>query len=267
MQTRLNTIGPLLWLILNSKLSLRFLLDVLQKFGFHRTFIHWIHSILLSAKISISINSPQEGYFICNRGLDKEIPYPPLLFCLAEEVLSRGIIKLVEDGKVDTIVASKSNHIPSHCFYVDDLMVFCKGNFFCLQALKELFTRYANCSGQIINLSKSSIHVGGVSNDRLNHMVNLIGFEIGTLPFTYLGAPIFKGKPKRIYFQPIADKIKIKLASWKASLLLMACRVQLVNSVIQSMVVHTMSVFSWPTIIRRDIEKWIRNFIWSGDID
>jgi hypothetical protein len=136
----------------------------------------------------------------------------PLLFCIVEEVLSRGIAKLVDDGKVETIAASRSHHIPSHCFYADDLMVFCKGKTSCLQALKELFTRYANCSGQIINLSKSSIHAGGVSNVRLSHMVQLIGFEIGTLPFTYLGAPIFKGKPKRIYFQPIADKIKLKLA-------------------------------------------------------
>jgi len=221
-------------------------------------FIHWIHSILLSAKISISINGVQEGYFNCNRGVKQWDPLSPLLFYLAEEVLSRGIIKLVEDGKVETKAASRSNHIPSHCFYADDLMVFCKGKNSCLQALKELFTRYANCSGQIINLSMSSIHVGGVSNDRLNHMVNLIGFEIGTLPFTYLGAPIFKGKPKRIYFQPIADKIKIKLPSWKTSLLSMASRVQLVKSVIQSMVVHTMSVFSWPTSILREIEKWIK---------
>jgi len=248
-------------------LSWDFLLEVLQQFGFHSTFIHWIHSILLSAKISIYINGVQAGYFNFNRGVRQGDPLSPILFCIAEEVLSRGIAKLVEEGKVETIVASRSNHIPSHCFYVDDLMVFCKGKISCLQDLKELFTRYANCSRQIINLSKSSIRVGGVSNVRLNHMVQLIGFEIGALPFTYLGAQIFRGKPKRIYFQPIADKIKIRLASWKASLLSMAGRVQLVKSIIQSMVIHTMTVYSWPISILRDIEKWIKNFIWSGDID
>jgi len=26
-----------------------------------------------------------------------------------------------------------------------------------------------------------------------------------------------------------------------------------------------MSIFSWPTSLLRDMEKWIRNFIWSGD--
>lgn len=149
----------------------------------------------------------------------------------------------------------------------DDLMVFCKAKTSNLQALKDLFTRYAACSGQIININKSSIYSGGVSNDRLDSIVNMLGFQLGTLPFTYLGAPIFKGRPKVIYFQPIADKIKVKLASWKASLLSMAGRTQLVKSVIQSMLQHTMSIYSWPISLLKDIERLIRNFIWSGDTE
>jgi hypothetical protein len=39
------------------------------------------------------------------------------------------------------------------------------------------------------------------------------------LPFNYLGFLIFQGRPKVAYFQPIAYKIKAKLAAWKASLL------------------------------------------------
>jgi hypothetical protein len=95
----------------------------------------------------------------------------------------------------------------------------------------------------------------------------LLGFTQGSLPFTYLGAPIFKGKPKKIYFQSIADKIKLKLASWKTSLLSIASRVQLVKSVVQSMLLHTMNIYSWPVSLLRDIERWMKFFIWSGDIN
>jgi len=42
-------------------------------------------------------------------------------------LLSRGISKLVDEGKVDLISASGKEKISSHCFYADDLMVFCKG--------------------------------------------------------------------------------------------------------------------------------------------
>jgi len=166
---------------------------------------------------------------------------------------------------VDLISASRKAKIPSHCFYADDLMVFCKGKMSSLEALKNLFTRYANCSGQVINLRKSFIHANGINNSRLNNMVELLGFSIGTLPFSYLGVPIFKGKPKAIYFQAIADRVKLKLAAWKASLLSIAGRVQLVKSTIQSMFLHPMSIYSRPVSLLREIEKWIKNFIWSGD--
>lgn len=146
-------------------------------------------------------------------------------------------------------------------------MVYCKGKLSSLESLKEIFTRYANCSGQIVNIGKSSIHAGGVSTSRLNHIVQLLGFSLGSLPFTYLGTPIFKGRSKKIYFQPIADRVKIKLSYWKASLLSIAGRVQLVKSVIQSMFIHTMFLFYLPTSLLREIEKWIKNFIWSGDIN
>jgi len=132
-------------------------------------------------------------------------------------------------------------------------MVFCKGKFSSLQDLKELFTKYALCSGQVMNLQKSSIFVGGVSDARLNNIVQLLGFSTGSLPFTYLGAPIYKGKPKKVYFQPIADKVMIKLAKWKTSLLSIAGRVELIKSVIQGMLIHTMCVYSWPVSLLREM--------------
>ncbi|GAU26607.1 hypothetical protein TSUD_102140 [Trifolium subterraneum] len=67
---------------------------------------------------------------------------------------------------------------------------------------------------------------------RLNIISNRLVFGIGSLPFLYLGVPIFRGKPKSRHLSPIADKVKLKLSAWKASLLSIAGRVQLVKSVI-----------------------------------
>jgi len=90
---------------------------------------------------------------------------------------------------------------------------------------------------------------------------NFLIFFFLCLPFNYQGGPVFKGKPKTFYFQFIADKIKIKLSTWMASLLSIAGRVQLVKSVVQSMLIHTMTIYSWPTSFLKEIEKWIKNFI------
>jgi len=94
----------------------------------------------------------------------------------------------------------------------------------------------------------------------------MIGFNLGQLPFTYLGVPIFRGRPKSIHFQHIADRVKLKLAAWKASLLSIAGRIQLVKSVVHGMLIHSFSVYSWPVSLIRDIERCIKNFIVSGDI-
>ncbi|CAJ2662070.1 unnamed protein product [Trifolium pratense] len=221
----------------------------------------------VTAYLSVSINGSQHGFFNCKRGVRQGDPLSPLLFCLAEEVLSRGISMLVSNGSLDLIKGSKNSLVPSHCLYADDIMVFCNGKLSCIQALQNLFMRYANCSGQIINAVKSTIYSGGISQARLINIVNNIGFNVGSLPFIYLGVPIFKGKPKARYFYPIADKIKTKLSAWKASLLSIAGRVQLVKSVIQGMTIYSISVYSWPSSILKSIEAWIRNFIWSGNID
>lgn len=172
-----------------------FLIAVLEKFGFNQVFCDWILTILNSANISICVNGKQEGYFKCRRGVRQGDPLSPLLLCIAEEVLSRGITKLVDEGKIDITSASRHENIPSHSMYADDIMVYCKGKMSSLEGLKDLFTSYANCSGQIISVSKSSIFSGVINHNRLLSIVEFLGFSIATLPFTYLVVPIFKGKP------------------------------------------------------------------------
>jgi len=244
-----------------------FLLKVLKTFGFNDLFCSWIKTILESAKMSIAINGKLHGYFSCSRGVRQGDPLSPLLFCLAEEVLSRSLTKLVKEGKLKLIQGSRNNPAPSHILYVDDIMVFCKGSASNIQNLIDIFLRYAQASGQHVNPQKSSIFSGSISHQRLSQISNLTDFSIGSLPFTYLGVPIFKGKAKTTYFQPIADKVKLKLSASKASLLSLAGRVQLVKSVIHSMLLHCISIYSWPVQLIKDLERWMRNFIWSGDVN
>lgn len=105
-----------------------FLLKVLQSFGFNIQFCKWIEIILLSAKLSLSVNGNAIGFFNCKRGLRQGDPLSPFLFCLTEEVLSRGINKLVEEGKLQLMTDSRSFRMPSHVLYADDIMIFCRAS-------------------------------------------------------------------------------------------------------------------------------------------
>jgi hypothetical protein len=79
-------------------------------------------------------------------------------------------------------------------------MLFCKGNSSNIHHLSNFFARYAQVSGQIINPKKSTIFAGSIPSSRLQFIASALGFKIGSLPFLYLGVPIFKGKPKATYF-------------------------------------------------------------------
>lgn len=77
----------------------------------------------------------------------------------------------------------------------------------------NLFNRYASRSGQVVNTSKSRIYARAISQQRFVDLAPLLGYSVGSLPFIYLGIPIFKGKPKSTFLQPTTDRIKNKLST------------------------------------------------------
>ncbi|CAN6572428.1 unnamed protein product [Malus baccata var. baccata] len=231
-----------------------FLLRVLTNFGFSTCFIDWVSTILRSAKLSILINGSPHGFFSCSRGVRQGDPLSPLLFCLAEEALSRGLSRLQLDGLTKPTFAPRGCISPSHVLYADDLFIFCRSDGVTLRNLQGFFDRYSRASGQFINKAKSTFYLGSTSRHRK------------AVVESYLGVPIFCGKPKRSYLQALADKAKAKLTGWKGKLLSMAGRVQLTQSVFQSMLLHSFSVYKWPSSLLRPLSRCARNFIWSGDV-
>lgn len=190
----------------------------------------------------------------------------PLLFCLAEDVLSRGISLLIQTRKLLPMVGPRGIPIPSHILYADDIMIFCKGTRRNLSTLVSLFDSYGQASGQQLSLGNCKFFVGAMPNNRIASIANILGFSKGQLPFSYLGVLIFKGKASKIHLEPIVDKIKAKMAAWKGALLSIMGRVQLVKSIIHGMLVYSFHVYAWPISLLKQLDSCIRNFIWADDI-
>ncbi|XP_019431606.1 PREDICTED: uncharacterized protein LOC109338757 [Lupinus angustifolius] len=222
-----------------------FLLNTLHAFGFNDKFVNWISTILQSDKLSINVNGENVGFFSCKRGVRQGDPLSSLLFCIVEDVLSRGISKLVLEGKLSTINCPCNLKTCTHALYAYDILIFYKGIKRELIALKHLLIDYGVASGQLTNPVKCKFFSGKISARKVASLSDSLGFSASSIPFNYLGVHIFKLKPRKIHIQPIADKIMGNLATWKGHSLSIMGRMELVRSVIQN--------------------TSIRNFIWSGD--
>jgi len=78
----------------------------------------------------------------------------------------------------------------------------------------------------------------------------------GCLPFTYLGVSIFFGAPRGRFLQPLADKVKLKLVSWKGKSLSMMGRVQLDNTVITDFLAYSFNFYKWFVFLLKQVEQW-----------
>ncbi|KAJ4710362.1 RNA-directed DNA polymerase (Reverse transcriptase) [Melia azedarach] len=128
-----------------------FLLQVLARFGFDDCFIYWVSVILHSAKLSILVNGTPHGFFSCNRGVRQGDPLSPILFCIAEDYLSRGLTKVLETENIKAISKVRGSQPISHVLYADDAFLFCRGDAHSLENLKHFLQHYEFVSGQKIS--------------------------------------------------------------------------------------------------------------------
>jgi len=131
-------------------LEWNFLLEVLKRFGFNSLFCDWILTILRSAKLYILVNGNAVGYFSCSRGVRQGNPLSPLLFCLAEEVLSRGLELERISNNLQPVSYCRGTCLPTHILYADDVFICCVGSRKNIKCLLRIFKDYSDTSDQLV---------------------------------------------------------------------------------------------------------------------
>jgi len=108
-------------------------------FGFHPTFINWIHVILYYVFLSIKINGNMVDYFNYGRSVRQGDSLSPILLCLAKEMLSRGIYQLAFYHKILLMIGPKGKGFSIHVLCVNDIFVFFMTTWKSLTNLIEFF--------------------------------------------------------------------------------------------------------------------------------
>lgn len=92
----------------------------------------------------------------------------------------------------------------------------------------------------------------------------MLGCKHSSFPFKYLGLPLSDSRLCKQDYIPLVQKVSARLTGWGSKLLNIARKLVLVNSVLSSIPIYYMSVFSLPQWALDDLERTRRTFLWQG---
>jgi len=149
------------------------------------------------------------------------------LFGLLRQAVGRGDFSCVGVGKKDVKVSMLQ--------FTHDTSIFAKSNLKTVICIKSILRWFEIMSGFKLNFHKSSlIGVQQVEEGLVKRFANLLNCRISTLPFEYLGIQV-GANPRSQLGEPIIQKIKKRLSTWKQKQLFLGGRVCLINYVISTL--------------------------------
>lgn len=88
--------------------------------------------------------------------------------------------------------------------------------------------------------------------------------RIGKFPFTYLGLPLQPQGLKSQDWDYLVEKLNKRLQGWKENMLSIGGRSTLINSVLSSIPLYTLSIYRVHVGVINKIDKIRRRFLWQG---
>jgi hypothetical protein len=246
------------------KMEWDFILAIMEKLGFHSSWLIWIKLCISSSSFSILLNGSPFGLFTPKRGLRQGDPLSPFLFILGSEVLSHLLFREEAVGNIKGLKISRQTSTIHHLLFADDLLIFGKATLKEASSIQACLTKYYLWSGQSINNGKSSIRFSRNTNpSTVNLILEVLPFPSNSTKSIYLGLPILFGNSKKSAFQPIIEKVKSKIEGWRAKSLSQAGRLVLIKSVAATIPSYAMSTFLLPKSICSNLDKVFKNFWWG----
>ena len=218
-----------------------------------------------TTSFSILINGASACFFRSMKGLRQGDPLSLYLFVLGMDILSRLINKVVEGNFLSSCKIGGGGEEElelSHLLFADDTLLFYKDNPNHLACLGWILMWFEALSGLKINLGKSEIFpIGGREN--VEALMAELGCKAGLLPTTYLGLPLGALHKSVGIWDPIKERFKRRLATWKRQYISKGGRVTLIRNTMSNLPIYFMSLFSILSLVCKRLEKIQRDFLWG----
>jgi hypothetical protein len=212
-----------------------FLETTLTRMGFHSKMVHWIMTCVRTVGFSICVNGDRHGYFKAGRGLRQGDPISPYLFTTDMEVFTIIMKRKIEKCRHFRYHwGCKDLKISHHLCFADDLFALCHGDVASVMVVKEAMDVFSRVSGLIPNFGKSTIFFGNLSEHVKHKILDVMPFEVGQPPVSYLGVPLIAKKNGINECKYLVDKVRSKVFNWKNKILTYAGRLQLIAAVLSS---------------------------------
>ena len=243
-----------------------FLLFMLRQFGFQEWAIDLLFRTLSNCWFSVLINGVPAGFFKSTRGVRQGDPLSPAFFLVVAEFLGRGIHKLCLDNERRFYVSGGTN-VPFLAF-ADDILIFSRCSEDAIETIRKFLEDYQSFSGQRVNSSKSSFLVSNrASEDQVALVVSKLGFRQQTFPFTYLGAPIARGRSRCVLFDNVIDKLRSRLQHWSSRMLSAGGKILLIRHVLSSIPSYLLQVLQPPKAVLNRMGKICNAFLLDRSVD
>lgn len=185
-----------------------------------------------------------------------------MLFILAMGVLHRLMGQAAAQGLLNPIGHRAIAHQCS--LYADDAILFITPTVRDLTATRALLDMFGAVSELCTNVQKCTIAHICCSDQDLTNVQELLPAQMSEFPITYLGMPLSTGRLRKADIEPLVDKIRTRLPTWKSGLLRKPGRLALLKSTLSTIPIYTMISIKLPMWAIKAMEKCQRGFFWAG---
>jgi len=219
---------------------------------------------LESASVSVLVNGSPTSEFKITRGLRQGDPLAPFLLIVAAEGLSGLVRQALTANLLTGIKVGRKEVEVGVLPFADDTLFFCEDTFSNVFTIKAILRCYEIASGLKINFHKSKLAGVNVSRETLEVYAKTLHCNLMRVPFKYLRFEVGGNPTKKLFWEPIIDRLSAKLNVWKGRFLSLAGRICLVKSVFTSLPLFYLSFFKAPEAVCDKIISIQRRFLWDG---